>query len=138
MVARMTPEHRRYTRAVMLLMGGYVATLVGVNLFFKNSAPTGLSAYAAALLPALPVIGVFVAIGRLLTSLRDEYQRYLMTRQILIATGFTLSVATAWGFVESFGLLPHVPAFYATVLWFAGLGLGGCINALLERHGGGE
>lgn len=44
MVARMTPEHRRYTRAVMLLMGGYVATLVGVNLFFKNSAPTGLSA----------------------------------------------------------------------------------------------
>lgn len=84
------------------------------------------------------MIGVFVAIGRLLTSLRDEYQRYLMTRQILIATGFTLSVATAWGFVESFGLLPHVPAFYATVLWFAGLGLGGCINALLERRGGGE
>ncbi|ABD24654.1 conserved hypothetical protein [Novosphingobium aromaticivorans DSM 12444] len=138
MLARMTPERRQYTRAVMLLMGGYAATLVGVNLIFEASRPTGISAYAAALLPALPVIGVFVVIGRLLASLRDEYQRYLLTRQVLIATAFMLSVATAWGFVESFGLLPHVPAFYAAVLWFAGLGLGGCVNAVLERSGGAE
>ena len=62
-------------RSVLLLMGGYVATLVGVNLFFKNSAPTGLSAYAAALLPALPVIGVFVAIGRSVGFYIAEMQR---------------------------------------------------------------
>lgn len=135
MLAAKSPEHRRYTVAVMGLMGGYVAALVGVNAFFENSHPTGASAFLAALLPALPVIGVFFAIGRLLVSLRDEYQRFLMTRQILIATGFMLSVATAWGFIESFGLLPHVPAFYAAVVWFAGLGLGGCVNAVLERGG---
>jgi len=135
MLARHSPEHRRYTASVAALMGGYVAALVGVNLFFENSAPTGLSAYLAALLPALPIIGVFFVIGRLLLTLRDEYQRFLMTRQILIATGFMLSVATAYGFVESFGLLPHVPAFYAAILWFGGLGLGGCVNAVLGRGG---
>ena len=136
MFARSSPEHRRYTAAVMLLMGGYVATLVGVNLYFENSAPTGVLAYLAAALPALPVIGVFVAIGRLLVTLRDEYQRFLMTRQMLVATGFTLAVCTAWGFIESFGLLPHVPAFYVAILWFGGLGLGSCVNALLERGSG--
>jgi hypothetical protein len=136
MIAIKSPEHRRYTIAVMALMGGYIAALVGVNLFFENSHPTGASAFLAALLPALPIIGVFYAIGRLLLSLRDEYVRFLMTRQMLIATGFMLSLATAWGFVESFGLLPHIPAYYAAIVWFAGLGLGGCVNAVLERGGG--
>src|SRR3546814_10517736 len=70
----------------------------------------------------LPIIGVFFVMSRLLVTLNDEYQRYLLTRQMLIATGFMLSVATVWGFVESFGLLPHVPAFYAAILWFGGLG----------------
>ena len=39
---------------------------------------------------------------------------------------------------EDFGLTPHLPAYYAAVLWFAGLGVGGCLNAILERGGGEE
>lgn len=128
-------ERKRYTATVILLMSGYAAILVGVNAFFTNSAPTGLSAYAAASLPALPILGVFFAMGRLLVRLRDEYQRVLLTRQLLIATAFALSVATVWGFIESFGLAPHIPAYYGAILWFGGLGLGGCVNALLERRG---
>lgn len=133
MLIRSHPEHRRYTVAVVLLMVGYVGALVGVNMYFDNNSPSGASAYAAATLPALPIIGVFFVMSRLLVTLNDEYQRYLLTRQMLIATGFMLSVATVWGFVESFGLLPHVPAFYAAILWFGGLGLGACLNKLLER-----
>jgi hypothetical protein len=126
------PEMRRYTISVILLMTAYVAILFGVNIFFRNSHPTGLSAYAAAILPALPIIGVFAVIGRLLVELRDEYVRMLLIRQIMFATGFTLSIATAWGFLEAFELVPHVEAYYVATLWFAGLGFGTCVNKLLD------
>jgi hypothetical protein len=131
------PAFRRYTWSVMLLMAGYVLVLFGVNAYFENSAPTGPLAYLAAALPALPIVGVFLVIGRLLVDLRtDEYVRMLMVRQTLVATGFALTVSTIWGFLESFELAPHVEAYWCAVLWFAGLGVGGCANALLERRGG--
>ena len=122
-----------------MLMTGYVLALFGVNAYFANSSPAGLAAYAAAVIPALPIIGVFFVIGRLLVELRtDEYVRMLMVRQTLIATAFALTVATVWGFLESFDLAAHFEAYWFAVLWFGGLGLGGCANALIERGGGGE
>jgi len=129
-----TPEMRRYTVRVLLLMVGYALALIGVNMFLRDNDAPRVAAYAAAVLPALPIIGVFVMIGRLLSEMRDEYVRMLLVRQALIATAFMLSVATVWGFLESFRYLPHVPAFYAAVLWFGGLGVGGCVNAVIERR----
>jgi len=125
---------RRYTGGLLLVMTGYVLILFGVNAYFENDAPTGPLAYVAAALPALPIIAVFALFGRLLVELKDEYVRMLMVRQSLIATAFALSVATVWGFLESFGLVHHVEGYWAAILWFAGLGLGGCINALVERR----
>ena len=136
MISGKTPEMRRYTTSVILLMAGYVAILIGVNAFFDKSHPSGIAAYLAAVLPALPIIGVFAVIGRLLVELRDEYIRMLLIKQVLIATAFTLSVATAWGFLEAFELVAHVDAYYAAILWFAGLGIGGCINKLTALHTG--
>lgn len=131
----MSPALRRYTRSVLLLSLAYALVLFGTVGFFRNH--PGIadpSAYLIAALPALPIIGIFAAIGRYLIDERDEYLRLLMTRQALIATGFALSVATLWGFVEDAGLVPHVPAYYAAIVWFAGLGLGGCVNKLVERR----
>lgn len=136
---KMTPALRRYTWSIMLLMTAYVLVLLGVNVYFDNSSPTGAPAYAAAILPALPIVGVFVVIGRLLVDLKtDEYVRMLLVRQTLVATGFALTVATVWGFLEGFELAPHLEAYWFAVLWFAGLGVGGCTNAVLERGGDGE
>src|SRR5690349_16227308 len=118
MSSNKSPTMKRYTRSVLLLMSGYILILLGVGWFFKNSHPTGISAYAVAILPALPVVGVFVVIGRLLVEMHDEYIRMLLVRQILVATGFMLTVATAWGFLEAFDLAPHVDAYYAAILWF--------------------
>ena len=131
-----SPAMRRYTIGLTLLMTAYVLILLGVNVYFDNSSPTGAIAYVAAALPAFPIIGVFLIIGRLIVDLKnDEYVRMLMVRQTLIATGFSLSIATVWGFLESFDLAPHVDAYWAAVLWFAGLGVGGCLNAVIERGG---
>ena len=129
-----SPEMKRYIARLATVMILYGVTLVGVNTWFRYAPPTGMVAYVAAILPALPIAGVFVVIGRLLIELRDEYVRTLLVRQSLVATGFALSVSTAWGFLEGFGLVPHAQGYYAAVLWFGGLGVGGLYNAIAERR----
>jgi hypothetical protein len=128
----MPPEIKRYTRRLIGTMTLYAVALTGANMWFRNAPPTGALAYLVAVLPALPIMGVFVVIGRLFVEMRDEYMRMLMVRQSLIATGFALSVSTAWGFLEGFGVVDHAQGYWTTVLWFAGFGLGACINALTE------
>ena len=76
---------------------------------------------------------MFWAIGRLLVEEQDEYIRMLLVRQTLVATGFTLSLVTIWGFLENFRLVPHVDAFYVAVLWFVGLGVNSVANAMVAR-----
>ena len=131
---KMEPAMRRYTIGVAIAMSLYVVTLLGVNRWFDHSPPVGTAGYVVALLPALCIIAVFVLIGRLLIELKDEYVRMLLVRQSLVATGFAMALATAWGFLESFHLVPHVMAYWAAIVWFAGLGLGGLVNAVLERR----
>ena len=127
-MSRSNPAQRRYNRSALILSAAYAVLLVGAISYFKASSPTGLAAYAAAILPALPIIGIFVAMGRYLVDEQDEYVRMLVVRQTLWASGFALSVATIWGFLESFELVDHIDAYYVAVLWFGGLGLGACIN----------
>ena len=123
-----TPASKQYNRRVIWLSLAYVLFLFGAISAFQQRMIEGPLAYLVAVLPALPIVGVFVAIGRYLVEERDEYVRMLMVRQSLWASGFALSIATAWGFLENFELVGHVDAYYIAVLWFAGLGLGACIN----------
>ena len=134
---RFNLAQRRYNKAVILLSIAYALILFGVISFFRNSSPTGVSAYAAAVLPALPIIGIFAAMGRYLVDEQDEFVRMMMVRQTLWASGFALSVATIWGFLESFELVGHVDSYYVAVIWFGGLGLGACINKLTFGSSGG-
>lgn len=124
---------RRYMLRISAALAAYIVTLTAALTFVGGGSVTGVAAYLLALLPGLSVAGMFWAIGRLLIEEKDEYMRLLLVRQSLVATGFTLSVATMWGFLENFGLVPHVDAFYIAVLWFAGLGLGSCVNRLTLR-----
>lgn len=125
-----TTPIRRYNKRVVWLSLLYALFLCGAVYAFKHHVLAGVPAYVGAVLPALPIIGIFVAIGRYLIEEQDEYVRMLMVRQTLWASGFALSVATVWGFLESFDLVGHVEAYYIAVLWFGGLGLGNGINRL--------
>ena len=82
------------------------------------------------------VIGIPVLVGGTMIAVQLVRSRFV--QQALIATGLTLSICTAWGFLENFGVAPHIYAYYAAILWFAGLGLGACINKLAAMRGGGE
>jgi len=121
---------KRYNRRVVWLSLAYAVFLMGAVYAFKHHLLSGAPAYAAALLPALAIVGIFAAIGRYLVEEQDEYLRMLMIRQTLWASGFALSLATIWGFLESFDLVGHIESFYVAVLWFGGLGVGALANRL--------
>ena len=130
-----SPANRRYNRRVILLSLAYAIFLLGAVYSFKHHLLSGLPAYVAAILPAIPIIGIFAAIGVYFIEEQDEYLRMLMVRQTLWASGFALSIATVWGFLESFEMVSHVEVYWVSVLWFGGLGLGACANKLTIGRG---
>ena len=121
---------KRYNRRVIILSLIYAVFLIAAVYLFKHQLLSGPIAWVAAVLPALPIVAILFTVGRYLTEETDEYLRLMMTRQALIASAFTLSIATVWGFLESFELVAHVESYYVAVLWFGGLGLGACANKL--------
>ena len=124
---------RRYNRAVIILSIGYVALLFTAQITIGRYGLAGPIAHLVAILPALPIIGIFGAIGRYLVEEGDEYLRLLTVRQTLVASGFALSIATAWGFLESFDLAGHFDAYWIAVIWFVGLGVGSLVNKVAGR-----
>ena len=120
-----------YLARVAGLMVAYLVFLFLAERLLDNADPlTGPIGFILAALPALPIIGMFWAIGRLLVETRDEYQRMLLVRQILVGTALALAAATGWGFLELYGMVPHIPAFWWAIVYFAGQGLGTLINKL--------
>jgi len=122
-----TPK-RRYDIAALALSAAYAAFLLTAVYTFKHRLVDGPFAWLMAILPALPILGIFAAIGRYLVEESDEYLRMIMIRQTLWASGFALSIATVWGFFESFEMVGHVQSYAVAVLWFGGLGLGRLVN----------
>ena len=126
-----SPAMRRYLFRVAGLMGCYLGALVGASVAFRNDLVTGPLAFALAIVPALPIIGVFWAVMRLLVEEPDEFLRLMMVRQNLIATGFCLTVMTIWEFLQNFDLVaPGNGGFGAAFFWFMGLGVGAIYNKL--------
>ena len=129
MVAR-TQAWKRYNIRAIWLSLAYAAFLLPAVYGFKHQLIGGPAAYLVAILPALPIIGIFAAIGRYLVEEQDEYVRMLMVRQTLWASGFTLSLATIWGFLDNFQLVGHIDGYWIVVVWYFGLGIGGLANKL--------
>lgn len=129
--------NRRYTVRLFALMAGYILLLVFAKWMFKRGFAEGALGYALAILPALPIIGVFWAVMRLLVEQTDEYLRMLLVRQCLFATGFALFVTTIREWLQNFDMIPAGDAgFGVAFFWFAGLGLGALFNKLTMGDAG--
>ncbi len=126
-----SPAIRRYVARLLTLMSFYLVALFVAVRAFRADAVSGAAAYALAILPALPVIGVFWAVMRLLVEEPDEFIRLLHVRQCLFATGFCLTIMTIWEFLQNFELVPPGNGgFGAAFFWFIGLGVGAVYNRL--------
>ena len=120
----------RYNWRVVWLSLLYCGFLILAVYGFKHQLVPSAFQYPVAILPALPIIGIFIAMGRYLVDEQDEYVRMLMVRQTLWASAFSLSIATVYGFLSNFGLVGRADGYWMAVLWFFGLGLGGIYNKL--------
>jgi hypothetical protein len=118
---------RRYLWRFWPAMALYVAAMVGGKLLFRHTQPSGLAAYAVAVVPALAIVAVIVAMGLYLAEETDEYLRLQQAKATLLGAGVTLSVATLWGFLEDFGLAPHAPAYWGFIVFCFAMGLARCV-----------
>ena len=131
-----TPAGRRYLKRFAPTMTAYVVALYASNRMAEAWQPDGAALVALSFLPALPIIGVIFVIGLYLAEEKDEYLRQRIVVSMLVGLGLMLSVTTAWGFLEESGVVPHVPAYFAFILWCAGWGAAQCVIALRERMQG--
>lgn len=138
MFGQVTSAKRRYVRRLAVLMTLYIVLLYAAVTLFHHHPPHGPAAYALAIAPALPIIGMVWAVMRMIVEETDEYVRLLHVRQALVATGFCLTIVTVWQFLQNFDLIPSGDSgFGAAFIWFVGLGVGDLYNRVTLGSGGG-
>ena len=132
----LSPATRRYNRRMLIWSVGYVLCL-GIAMTVRNYLdPQGPLLWAIALLPSAPMIFFVWTLARYVIEEEDEYLRYRQTSAALIGLALVLLAGTLWGFLETFGVAPHVPAWWVVPVWAIGLGLGQMIMASAERRAG--
>ena len=118
-----SPAMLRYNRRMIVGGIAYMALFFFAVFAFKHWHVRGPLLWGLALTAALPVLGMIWAMARLLIEESDEYLRARMVHQALCGTGVLLVLATVWGFLEQFALVPHVPAWAAIPIFAIGLGV---------------
>ena len=88
-----------------------------------------------AIAASLPVLGIFASWGRYLSDERDEYQQSVALRRIAVATNATMGAAVVWGFLQAFGVMPLVEAYWIPTVWVCIQGMFGCIELFARRNG---
>lgn len=126
---RGTPQ-AAYLRRMVAVSLLYLASLFGATMLIEDGDPITPLSVIIAIVPGIAVAGYFWAIARLIIELKDEFLRMLQVRMALIATGFALSLASIWGFLESFGQVPHIDAYWWPIAWFFGIGIGAIVNKM--------
>jgi hypothetical protein len=121
------PYIKRYSFRILLFMTAYAVILASGLVFARSGNDhSQVTLIVLALLTALPIIGVFWAVFRLLVETDDEYQRLLFAKQTLLATAFTLAIVTVWQFLEVYRVITEGPQWMG-VIWFMMLGIAGPI-----------
>ncbi|WP_271079421.1 hypothetical protein [Aurantiacibacter sp. MUD61] len=90
--------------------------------------------WVLAILPMFPVFGMIWTMFRYLQEETDEYLRLRAVNASLVGLGLVLVLGTGWGFLETFGLVPHVWAWWVFPTWAIGLGIG----MIAQPIGGGD
>ncbi len=130
---RMTTTNRHFLRRLGISAAAMGLSVIAARHLIGQELISGTLIWAVALIPGLAMIGIFYAYGMLIIEQKDEFIRMLVFRQLLIATGIALAFATVWGFLEEFGLVSHIYAYYVAVAWIVGFAFGGLLNRL--THG---
>jgi hypothetical protein len=119
----------RYTIGMTIWMALYVAALFGSITLIQSQAPTGPLLYVLAVLPALPIGGTILTFLAYIERV-DEYLRAVLVKRFIIATGLTLFICTAWGFLENNAGAHHFSLYLVYPLFW---GLFGATSLILRK-----
>ncbi len=122
------PEVKRYMLRMAVAMLIYIASLYAAEILIEDGGLSGVPAFALAALPGIAFAALFWIFARLVIEERDEFQRLLYIRQVMVATGITLTSAAIYGFLETYLPVPHIAAFWWPTIWFFGIGAGALYN----------
>ena len=101
----------------LMAVFAYIACMGGAVMAGKAIGPDSPWLWTVALLPSLPILVVIWAMARYLAEETDEFLRHRAINSALIGAAAVLALATVWGTLELFKLVPHaagwlaVPAF---------------------------
>jgi len=120
-VSTFDPAHRRYLARTMAFMGGYVAVNVAAILgAFDDLEAPGTGALGLAV--SAPVAGQMWATLALMNE-ADEFVRALTAKRFIVASGLSMALFSAWGFLESYAEAPHAPGWLIYPLFWGVFGL---------------
>jgi hypothetical protein len=124
---RVRAPYRRYLRRFLPAMFAYVVLLMAAITYANEAAPTGPMAWAIAIAPAIPILFAIRAIFLLPVEEDDEYMRARIYSSYAWATGATLMVCTTIGFLDMFGVVPHLEMWVAFPMWAIFMGIARCL-----------
>lgn len=131
----LSPAVVRYTRRFLI---GTFAYILGLGLavwLHERFGLTGVEALAIAPLPVVPIFVMIWAMGRYLVEEEDEFLRHRAMMASLFGLGVVLAAGSFWGFLETFGVVPHVWAWWTFPAWAIGMGAAQCWMAWRDRTG---
>lgn len=133
-----TAAGRRYVRRFIPTMLAYVAALFASIWIIRHQAPTGGALVAVSVLPALPIVGVVVVMGRYLMEETDEFLRQRIATCMLFGTGVLLSLNSIYAFLTNSGAFDPDPELFmwAFPIWCGSWGLAQCVLGLRDRLSG--
>jgi hypothetical protein len=122
---------RRYLLRFGVSMSAYVVLLVMAVSLGRQGLADGPWGYVIALAPSVGVLGAIASVGFYLAEETDEFARTTLIQSLLWGAAGTLSVATVWGFLETFDKAPHVPTWAMVPVFAVFMGFA---QALIARR----
>jgi hypothetical protein len=127
------PAQRRFFWRFAIAMLLYVLLLVPAVWGFVHYHLTGALAYALAVLPSLPILGMLAVVGLYLAEENDEFLRNMQIQSLLGGIGGTLAVVSVWGFLENFTQVRHLDLYLVYPLFWVFVGISTVVVKLRYR-----
>src|SRR4051812_19183331 len=115
----LTPAQRAHVRRVLWLLLAYAIILPTMVWLRATHHVSDTLVVLMALVASLPCLGFIASWGRYMSDERDEYHQSLNLRRVSIATNATMGAAIVWGFLQAFGAMPLVEAYWIPIVWVA-------------------
>lgn len=113
--------NQRYRLRTVSALGGYVA-INGAAISGAFDDLSGPGKWAFALAVAAPVAAHIWATLALMAQ-SDEFVRALLAKRFILASGLTMALFTAWGFMESYAGAWHAPGWLMYAVFWAAYGV---------------